>query len=484
MNADMASIRAACSRFDPSSAHEAVRPPQLDEIYAPSGHDSALDPERSLVVGGRGMGKSFWSGALWNEETRDFLATVYPRLGLGNCTVQLGFAAGDSSGGGFPSQEVLDELIEREHYQPEMIWRAVVWRYATEATGHRVPDTWHEIVASCFYKKAERLQSELRDADEQLHRDKRRLVVIFDALDWMGHDWPAIRERSQALLRVTLALRSYRALKTKIFIRSDQFADEALFAFPDASKVKGAAVDLTWNRCDLYGLAFSRLAADADAAQGFRQLVQNVTGLSIPDMQPISLPSALKDDKEVQQTVFRRIAGPFMGKNHRRGKTYTWLHNHLADAHGQVSPRSFLIALRHAALFRPEPQDLAFDYKGLQAGLQAASETRVNQLGEEYEWIKSVITPLADLHVPGPDDQFIHRWDEAGVINEIRAAQQYRKYLVPVEFLLSPGDPAALLEALRRIGVVERRPDGRINIPDLFRIAAKLLKRGGVPPRR
>ena len=37
-----------------------------------------------------------------------------------------------------------------------------------------------------------------------------------------------------------------------------------------------------------------------------------------------------------------------MGTNRRRGKTYTWLPNHLADAKGQVSPRSFLIAVREA----------------------------------------------------------------------------------------------------------------------------------------
>jgi hypothetical protein len=59
-----------------------------------------------------------------------------------------------------------------------------------------------------------------------------------------------------------------------------------------------------------------------------------------------------------------------------------------------------------------------------------------------------------------------------------------RAYLGPIELSGSlSGDPGVLLESLRRIGVVERRPDGRINMPDIFRVAAKLLERGGIPPR-
>lgn len=48
------------------------------------------------------------------------------------------------------------------------------------------------------------------------------------------------------------------------------------------------------------------------------------------------------------------------------------------------------------------------------------------------------------------------------------------------------GDPseAALATALCEIGVVLRRPDPdtRLDVPDLFRVAARLLKRGGTAP--
>ena len=40
--------------------------------------------------------------------------------------------------------------------------------------------------------------------------------------------------------------------------------------------------------------------------------------------------------------------------------------------------------------------------------------------------------------------------------------------------------------ALMGIGVIEKRSESRINVPDIFRVAAKLKRRGGVrvPPRR
>ena len=41
-----------------------------------------------------------------------------------------------------------------------------------------------------------------------------------------------------------------------------------------------------------------------------------------------------------------------------------------------------------------------------------------------------------------------------------------------------------LLLALKRLYVVEERPDRRINVPDLFRVAARIKRKGGVPVPR
>jgi hypothetical protein len=50
-----------------------------------------------------------------------------------------------------------------------------------------------------------------------------------------------------------------------------------------------------------------------------------------------------------QRTLFEAIAGQWMGPDRRRGSTYLWLVGHLADAKGETSPRSFVLALKEAA---------------------------------------------------------------------------------------------------------------------------------------
>ena len=46
--------------------------------YVPPSHARALDPEKTLVEGIRGAGKSFWWSALNSEPHRRYVASVFP----------------------------------------------------------------------------------------------------------------------------------------------------------------------------------------------------------------------------------------------------------------------------------------------------------------------------------------------------------------------------------------------------------------------
>ncbi len=487
-------LRQALANLTPAPSHDATKPPEPTQIYTPSGHASALDPERVLVVGGRGTGKSFWSATLLNDETRDFIAPSYPSLGLGHCKVALGFAGVDRDAHGAPSRDELDDLIERDSHLPDKVWRAVILggvaRFVelgelADLPGHlRGSDglvAWVEADAA-------RLQQTLRYADEQLVQRGERLIVLFDALDRLGRDWRQIRERTKALLQVALALRTYQAIKPKIFMRVDQAEDRGVAAFPDASKLlsAGARVDLVWERRDLYGLLYTLLANNPNAATVFHDMVWQQTGIDLPRSGTVDLPGELKDNDGRQEKVFVALAGQYMGANANKGRTYTWVFNHLADAHERVSPRSFLEALRVAATHRGLADSRqVVTPKAIHAGIQAASELRLSQLQEEYGWIEMVVEPLAEQQVPCSEADLFVRWEEARTPGLIRSQAGDGKYLEPIEF--SDADthlPAAILKALLRIGVAERRADGRINIPDIYRVAAKMLRKGGVRPGR
>ena len=82
----------------------------------------------------------------------------------------------------------------------------------------------------------------------------------------------------------------------------------------------------------------------------------------------------MKRDKEIQRDIFHAITGPWMGRDKRRGFPYTWLPNHLGDTRGQVSPRSFLAAIRRASEDPPrDSYEYTLYYESIKRGVQEAS---------------------------------------------------------------------------------------------------------------
>jgi hypothetical protein len=105
----------------------------------------------------------------------------------------------------------------------------------------------------------------------------------------------------------------------------------------------------------------------------------------------------------------------------------------------------------------------------------------VNQLHLEFPWIKGVLVPLAGLLLPQEEKEVFAVWQRAGTIQELISDAAEYSYLPPFPTDWQQNEQH-LFEALARIGVMFRRKDNRIDMPDLFRIAAKLLKKGGTAP--
>jgi len=203
----------------------------------------------------------------------------------------------------------------------------------------------------------------------------------------------------------------------------------------------------------------------------------------------IRVPDALLDDETKQKRIFEKLAGSMMGAGSRKGHPYTWIPKHLADARGLVSLRSFIIALRDAARGTRNTSRTAMTYDQIKKGVQQASYNRVEQLKEDYVWIEDVLKPLRGLSTPNVDKEFIARWKADRTFAKImNLKRDDPDCLIPVELEgLSEDNPRLyenMIEALRNIGVAERRQDGRLNIPDLFQVASGMVRRGGVRPIR
>ncbi|MEH2559158.1 hypothetical protein V1286_006687 [Bradyrhizobium algeriense] len=265
-------IRQTLAELNPGDAsHQAGIAPDPAVIFAPSSHANALDPERPLVIGNRGVGKSFWSAVLVHPETRLQISKIYGRLRLQTVEAVLGFYedAGKDEGPA-PSPVLLKQLLGVAE-QPEDIWRAVLLKALAQKFDFQIPRSLRELV---IWTTANVEQSEqfLRKADREIQSSGSIFLIVFDALDRLGRDWSTISHLSEGLLRFALEVRGFKAIRAKIFMRTDQANDDDLFRFADASKIRADAVKLVWQRTELFGLLYQQLLANKTASDALVEI--------------------------------------------------------------------------------------------------------------------------------------------------------------------------------------------------------------------
>jgi hypothetical protein len=481
---DASQLRDGLISINPDVSHRATEPPAPSEIYTPPHHVSALDPDNSLVVGIRGAGKSFWAGALGDKDAKEVAAAAYPRLALEKYIVSYGFTGFEGSEA--PSPETLQQHAQTPE-SARLFWRIVILREFLRITRTDPLETYSE--AMKMFVESEKRETAMREADQALADRSQRLLLIFDALDTLSNDWPTLSMLTKSLLEVTYAMRSYRSLRLKLFLRPEQLDDPSI-GFTDLSKLKAGKIDLSWDGVDLYGLLFSRLANESNSRAAFAHVLDKER-IKLSPNRLIRLPNLLARDKKIQERVFTQLAGSYMGSDHRKGKTYTWLPKHLADGFRLVTPRSFLTALRRAAEVSVPARDRVFTVDGIKEGLRAASRVRVDQLKEEYKWIEFALLPLEGLRVPCDEMSIIERWLETKTVDAMERDAKDKGYLGPSEMPIfgrtenrgrSVLRERGLLATLLKIGVLEARLDGRINMPDIFRIGAAIIGRGRIAP--
>src|SRR5260370_10434468 len=138
-SSDFQNIRAGMASLPADVSSDAVGSavPKLDDIFAPQNHAAALDPTTPIVVGARGTGKSFWSGVLGQDDTRNAAATAYPNLRLDRTSVELGF----TGIGGFKgtTKDTIDKYVVGDERSNALIfWWATILRAAEQTKTGKV----------------------------------------------------------------------------------------------------------------------------------------------------------------------------------------------------------------------------------------------------------------------------------------------------------------------------------------------------------
>ena len=477
---NFSSIRASLADFEPSPRVEPNETIEVERAFFPTGHRGVLDTRRQLVVGNRGMGKSFWTHALLNGELRGRLAGIYHHPVLANARVVVGFNGSDKITETAPTVDEIAHLSSRD-VPPELIWRAALMRISAKLLPNQDEGG--------LEKWIDRLRNDpslystiLSEADKELSRTNSNLLILFDALDRLGRDWKSIGKLTQALLSLAVGLQSFSSIRAKIFMRVDQFSDLDLFRFPDSSKIRNDHVNLIWRPSELYGLLLFELLRREEARAPLQALAEREGATH-------ALPTAGMDvsaNIDEQERLIRSIAGEFMGSNKKRGRVYTWVPLHLSDAAHTCSPRSFLIAWKKAAEHHPAPLGRVVDHLGILDGVRSASTSRLTELYEDYPWIKPALEALRRQFVPMERDQLFSVWSSQKVIEEIKRFASDAPNFMPVIFSsANEFSSSVLLASMRDVGVMEERANGKINVPDIFRVEAEILRKGGVAvPRR
>lgn len=470
------SARQAILKTLPEETSHHGSAPSREFMHFPASHAKALHPDVQVVVGMRGAGKTFWWAALQEEKLRGLIAARVPGLRMfESAEVPAGFGE-RSEPDRYPGRDTLERLIQRGH-KPRSIWRTVVLR----ALDFPMPGNsgWEERV-EYVENHPEEVEVFLYERDERLDEANRHAVVLFDALDRCASDWGTMNRLIRGLLETALDLRPYRRLRIKCFLRTDQLDEGRVANFPDASKVLASKVDLSWPYPELYAMLFQYLGNDCNFREEVEQLYQHSWSFNQDVWTP---PASLLREEARQREVFHAITGPWMGRDRRRGFPYTWVPGHLADAQGRTSPRSFLAAFRKAAEVSEERyrgHEWPIHYEAIKRGVQEASSIRKREMAEDYPWVDALMLPLKGQVVPCRFEDIAGAWTQNMI--------EIRKTIESSIGRLPPPNWDRGVEGLRNdleeLGVFLRMEDGRVNIPDVYRVAYGLGRRGGVRPLR
>ena len=487
------------------------------QLYLPLSHSRALRLESSLVIGARGVGKSVWSQTLQDPERYRILPdNLFPYP----LQVSPGFGTA-SKRANYPPPQTFDALLNHHNHSAYAVWQAVLCR-ALATTTHQddrpqktIPmGTWLETVDWVVANEGESVAALIEQADEWFQERNEGFLLVFDALDRVsstGH-WKIVDQAIRDLLRLALQLKASRRLHAKVFLRTDQYERGNFAGIPDLSKLQATRVELVWSGIDLHSLLWQRLTnapSSTSTRDRFRTWCHAVSAsqrslLDLLDSDQFGsgpsptptvsegerwpLPRVLQQNHQLQRALFEKLAGPWMGKDRRRGVPYIWIVNHLADGQGQTSPRSLLAAIRRAAedsLQRYDDHPLALHYDSLRRGVQTASRIRIDELAEDHPWIKELMKPLQELSVPCAPDQFEDCWERKfGQIKEFGQIPDRMVDLLERRLpeRLSKQGLRGVMEYLEQLGLITFMLDGRINMPDLYRLGFRLGRRGGIKP--
>lgn len=450
------------------------------------------NPSKFLIVGGRGSGKTRIFRTLTGPE--GFRRVIgenkpYQQPNYENTTLLVGFSADATY---FPRQSVMSKYytdaeatafwigsiahILVSHYQDDPQIQATI----TECFGEKAqsffaskdilktPSQWIPLVVD----NPEPWELFLDRINEILVQRDQWVILAYDQIDRIHSNQEILYSYIRTLVTYWYSVsQRWKRLKCKIFLRTD-LRNAKTMRFPDASKLIARQIDLTWDTVSLYRLLIRRLSNMDDFPEMVGYLQQIPSLISANDNWGY-IPT---EQREPLEKFVEQLIGRYMGASPKKGYSYTWIPNHLQDANGDLSPRSFLKCYSCAAtsMLAPQNQKSLQQLQGnalltpsaIQDSIQEVSTDRVQELQEDFPWLEKFKTILEGSTLLMQEEEFLSK------------IQHLLEYYPSENF---PAKTASAMEdELISLGIIQRTTDARINMPEIYLHGFGLKRKGGI----
>jgi len=446
-------------------------------------HLRAFDPDVVLVVGPRGAGKTELFRAVIEKGLLPEIAHRVPHVRLppiGNDRTM--WLSGYPVAADFPDHLLLQKFVTDRHASDELlleVWFSYLVRVLKnelneDALGPIFTPQGGDIdaVVAAFKSNMQPALLALDRLDKRLEMEDRYVFVAYDELDTLARANPTtilIAVRGLVALWASHT-RRWRRIRGKVFLRTDLYDRAATAGGADFAKLAANRAELTWSDRDLYSMLVRRLANSADELGDYCEAKINF------ERDPkLGLFPKVKQAADVRPLI-DRIVGTYMGANKRKGLTFRWLLDHIRDGRGQALPRPLVRLLEAAAAAQKNGPSLPrwprlIEPSALRRALDRVSEEHVTASLDEWPWLEGLKARLSQIsEVP---------WERRDIERHFE-----KKWNNPWtrEGDIRPAAASAheLIDYLTEIGIFRVRPDGRLDVPDLFLAGLGLKRKGGV----
>ncbi|MBM3879665.1 MAG: hypothetical protein FJ387_08075 [Verrucomicrobia bacterium] len=450
-------------------------------------HLRALAPEVTLIVGERGAGKSELFRLL--QQPRLLLAVVQqtPQVRVtplaGDRTV---WRTAYPSGADFPDQRGLRGYLGDPNLKPETpeeFWLAYLVRclkQELEADDRAAlrpllspmgGDV--ESVMTAFHQARSAPLLALDRVDEQLRANDRWVFVAYDELDTLGgYHWEVMGRAIRGLISFWSAYsRRWSRLRAKLFMRTDLYRRNSATLSADLPKLAANRAELAWSDRNLYALLVKRMANSC------RELAQYCREARIefaPEHPGLGLIPQLANADAVRPLI-ERLVGVHMGANRNKGLSFNWIIDHVRDGLGKAHPRALVRLIEEAAAREKEQPRAQYQRilhpTSLRRAIEEVSKHQVMQaINNEWPWMEGLRDRLQNEGIPMPRRKF------EGLLRKEWTASWNRR----TEARPPAEDPARLTDDLIELGIIRARGSDRVDVPDLYQVGLRLVRKGGV----